>query len=426
MTLANPPANADIFAQMTAHERALLACVAGNITDTLTEAGWLAGATFQDPALGDLWDKVKARGPDVDGLWQIAQAAGLAPTVTECLTEAQSWAYANWHAEELVKLRWLLTQNATLAGLGQAVARGDYRTVAAQLAHLQETQPTHTGAPAMRDLGDAGCTFLTLLDSGLRSIPTGIPLLDKATAGLERQSQTILAAAPSTGKSALAFQIARNVAAAGHKALFFSLEMSEANLFARAVCGEAGTTWLDVRRGNITAAQNAKVRELADELILSKVGRLQIHDQPIDIAGIWRRVEAHRPDVFVVDHIRFVTDEHGETDNKRLGWISQQLRIIANRFDCHCLLLSQLSRSSKERSDKRPILSDLRDSGELEENADNVWMLHVPVDGTSTIANRSIVEMEVWLRKARDGVRDACVYLQFDRRRQWLFGKDAP
>ena len=138
--------------------------------------------------------------------------------------------------------------------------------------------------------------------------------------------------------------------------------------------------------------------------------------------GRWSRRSG--PDVVIVDHIRFLTDDHGENENKRLGWLSKQLRDIAKQFDCHVLVLAQLSRSSKERSDKRPILTDLRDSGELEENADNVWMLYVPVDNTTTLTNRNTVECEVWIRKARDGVRDACVYLDFDRRQQWFAGKE--
>ena len=213
---------------------------------------------------------------------------------------------------------------------------------------------------------------------------TGIPVLDKATGGLERQNQTMLAAPPSTGKSALAFQIARNVAASGKKALFVSLEMAEANLFARAACGIAGVTWQDVKRGNLSPAQKDKLRESASELMFTFGRRLLIHDQPCDTAAVWQMVAAQRPDVVIVDHIRFLTDDHGENENKRLGWLSKQLRDIAKQFDCHALVLAQLTRSSKERSDKRPILTDLRDSGELEENADNVWMLYVPVDNTTT------------------------------------------
>jgi replicative DNA helicase len=240
---------------------------------------------------------------------------------------------------------------------------------------------------------------------------------------MERQNQTLLAAPPSTGKSALAFQIARNVAASGRKALFFSMEMSEANLFARAACGVAGVTWLDVRRGHISPAQREKLEETASDLMFTFGRRLLIHDKPADIATMWQMTATNRPDLVVVDHIRFVTDDHGENENKRLGWIAKRLRDLAKQFDCHVLCLAQLSRSSKERSDKRPILTDLRDSGELEENADNAWMLYVPADNTSAITNRNMVDLELWIRKARDGVRDACVYMDFDRRQQWLSGK---
>ena len=150
-----------------------------------------------------------------------------------------------------------------MAALTQATARGDTKQAAALLAQLQESQPKQAQPAAVRDMSDAGESFLRILETENRSILTGIPVLDNATGGLERQSQTMLAAPPSTGKSALAFQIARNVAASGKKALFVSLEMAEANLFARAACGVAGVTWQDVKRGNLSPAQKDKLREAA-------------------------------------------------------------------------------------------------------------------------------------------------------------------
>lgn len=401
-------------------ERELIGSLAGNLHDTIQDAGWFDADLFLHPGYADLWRKMTATGPDVHVLWQTASELGIRLEVLGALEETQSWAYAEHIAREIVRLAWLDRANGDVAALTQATVQGDTERATALLARLQEGQPKQIQVGAVRDMSDAGESFLRILEAENRSILTGIPVLDNATGGLERQNQTILAAPPSTGKSALAFQIARNVAASGKKVLFVSLEMSEANLFARAACGVAGVTWQDVKRGNLSPAQKDKVHEAASDLMFTFGRRLLIHDQPCDTAALWQMVATQRPDVFIVDHIRFLTDDHGENENKRLGWLSKQLRDIAKQFDCHALCLAQLSRSSKERSDKRPILTDLRDSGELEENADNVWMLYVPIDNTTTIANRNKVDCEVWIRKARDGVRDACVYLDFDRRLQWF------
>jgi replicative DNA helicase len=405
-------------------ERELIGSLAGNCADTIESAGWFDADLFLHPGYADLWRWTVAAHPDSADFWRKASDLSIRDTVLDAMTETLSWSYGEHLAREIVQLAWLDRANSNVAALTQATARGDTKQAAALLAQLQESQPKQAQPLAVRDMSDAGESFLRILETENRSILTGIPVLDNATGGLERQSQTILAAPPSTGKSALSFQIARNVAASGKKALFVSLEMAEANLFARAACGVAGVTWQDVKRGNLSPAQRDRVRDAASELMFTFGRRLLIHDQTCDTPGLWQMVAAQRPDVVVVDHIRFLTDDHGENENKRLGWLSKQLRDIAKQFDCHVLVLAQLSRSSKERSDKRPILTDLRDSGELEENADNVWMLYVPVDNTTTLTNRNTVECEVWIRKARDGVRDACVYLDFDRRQQWFAGKE--
>lgn len=406
-------------------ERELIGSLAGNLADTIRDAGWFDAGLFLHPGFADLWRRTIAAPPaDARDFWRSVSEFGLRDEVFHAMDEAASWSYGEHIAREIVQLTWLDRANGDVAALTQATVNGDTKRVSELLTRLQEAQPRQVVSSAVRDMSDAGESFLRILEGENRSVPTGIPVLDNATGGMERQNQTILAAPPSTGKSALAFQIARNVAASGKKALFVSLEMAEANLFARAACGVAGVTWQDVKRGNLSPAQKDQVRAAASDLMFTFGRRLLIHDQPADIAMLWQMVATQRPDVFVVDHLRFITDDHGENENKRLGWVSKQLRDIAKQFDCHCLCLSQLSRSSKERSDKRPILTDLRDSGELEENADNVWMMYVPVDATSTIANRNVVDCEIWIRKARDGVRDACVYLDFDRRQQWLSGKE--
>lgn len=401
-------------------ERELIGSLAGNCADTIEAAGWFDADLFLHPGFADLWRWTMAAHPDGPAFWRQTSDLGIRDEVLNAMTDTLTWAYGEHIAREIVQLAWLDRANSNVAELTQATAKGDTKRAAALLAQLQESQPKQAQPAAVRDMSDAGESFLHILESENRSIMTGIPVLDIATGGLERQNQTILAAPPSTGKSALAFQIARNVAASGKKALFISLEMAEANLFARAACGIAGVTWQDVKRGNLSPAQKDKLRESASDLMFTFGRRLLIHDQTCDTGVLWQMVAAQRPDVVIVDHIRFLTDDHGENENKRLGWLSKQLRDIAKQFDCHVLVLAQLSRSRKERSDKRPILTDLRDSGELEENSDNVWMLYVPVDNTATITNRNKVECEVWIRKARDGVRDACVYLNFDRRQQWF------
>ena len=104
-----------------------------------------------------------------------------------------------------------------------------------------------SGAPAeTANLGDVGTRFNALVDAGQRCIETGIPPLDVMIGGLERQTEVVLSARPSMGKTALGLQIARNVAASGKKVIFFSLEMSAVSLWARVACPLASVSWRDV------------------------------------------------------------------------------------------------------------------------------------------------------------------------------------
>jgi replicative DNA helicase len=402
-------------------EEQFIGSLAGALVDTLQEAGWLDAATFQNPQYAELWRRVQATGANYTSFWATASELGIREQVDTAMTRQLSWQYGGLIATELTNAAWLADANSDMAALAQATAKGDHARAAELLARIQTAQPKAGQTTKIRDMTDAGVSFLEGVRQRNRSFITGIPMLDKATGGLERKKQTILAAPTSTGKSALALQIARNVAAGKRKALFFSLEMDEEDLFSRAACGQAGTTDLSIRRDELTPAQMIRLEQVSSEIMFTYGANLMIHDKPgTDLAQIWRLVAQARPDVFIVDHLRLVSERYGENENKRQGYICQRLREIGKEFDCHCLLLAQMSREQRTRSDKRPILSDLRDSGELEENADNVWMLYAPDDGSSAVMNRDSAKIELWVRKARKGIRDACVMLKYDRVLQWF------
>ena len=200
-------------------ERELIGSLAGNCADTIESAGWFDADLFLHPGYADLWRWAITAHPDWEAFWRKATDLGIRDEVLNAETETLSWYYGEYIAREIVQLAWLDHANSNVAALTQATARGDTKRAAALLAQLQESQPKQVLPLAVRDMSDAGESFLRILETENRSILTGIPVLDNATGGLERQSQTILAAPPSTGKSALAFQIARNVAASGKKAL---------------------------------------------------------------------------------------------------------------------------------------------------------------------------------------------------------------
>lgn len=268
------------------------------------------------------------------------------------------------------------------------------------------------------DIADA---FLDLLDhlEG-RSIQTDIIPLDKAIGGLERQTLTVLAARPSMGKSTLAWQIARNVATHGERAYFFSLEMSETSLWAKAACGACGIRWRDVRNGDASDAQIARIIQKATDLTETYGDRLLVDDGVNTSETVRICTEKHQPDLVVVDHLRLLADR-GDNEVQRLGVITGNLKEIAKAYNCAVLCLAQLNRGVEADSDKRPQLKDLRDSGQIEENADLVLMLYrddyyEPPKGLQPMLSRT----EVLVRKFRDDVLNQRIEMNFDPAFQWF------
>jgi len=267
------------------------------------------------------------------------------------------------------------------------------------------------------DLFGVAERFVNAARNGRRSIPWYLPKLDGATGGLERQTLTILAARPSVGKTALAWQVARQAAYDGKRVIFFSLEMSDVNLFARSACPPVNTTWRDVRAGNVAKETLDRLEEEAYRQAAQFEDRLVVLETSQTTESIWRIVAEHRPDMIVVDHLRLLQDK-ADSEVRRLGDASQRLKDISRNFDCAVLLLAQLNRQSENRADKRPNLADLRDSGQIEENGDLILMLHREfVFGEKPGGERAT---EIWIRKFRDGPRDVLINSTFNTREEWF------
>jgi len=278
---------------------------------------------------------------------------------------------------------------------------------------VTETYDAYAGVMAFIEL-------LSCLDG--RSIPTFIPQIDAATGGLERQTLTVLAARPSMGKSTLAWQIALNASANGLRSLFVSLEMSVTSLWAKVACGAAGVRWRDVRSGAASDDQISIVIDKAIELMKRHEDRILVHDGVNTSETIWLMIEELKPDIVVVDHLRLVSDRHDKED-KRLGIISQRLKDAAKAFNCAVLCLAQLNRGVENRDNKRPAMADLRDSGQIEENADNILMMYRSDYYDDESEYRPIVETELIIRKFRDDIGKQKVVIPFDMKHQWFGGE---
>lgn len=215
--------------------------------------------------------------------------------------------------------------------------------------------------------------------SSISGLPTGFADLDAKTCGLHAGDLIIIAGRPSMGKTTLALNIAENVALAGGTALVISLEMSAKQLTERSISRVGSIDTQSIRSGNLTeddfrrltnslAKLQGKHLIIADDPHLARVARVRMAARRV-------RQRRGRLDLMVIDYLQLMSGD-GATKNEELGGITRLLKLLARELACPIIALSQLSRKVEERTDKRPLLSDLRESGAIEQDADVVMMAY--------------------------------------------------
>ena len=214
-------------------------------------------------------------------------------------------------------------------------------------------------------------------DESVRPVSTGIGDLDRVITGLNRSDLIILAARPGMGKTSFALNIARNVACKSKKSVaFFSLEMSKEQLASRLLSSEALVGGTKLRTGKLTDEEWPRLIPASDIL---KNANLYIDDTPgITITEMKSRLRRLRQiDLVVVDYLQLMSSTRRiDSRVNEISEITRSLKIMAKELNVPVITLSQLSRASEQRPDHRPQLSDLRDSGSIEQDADIVLFLY--------------------------------------------------
>ncbi len=212
-------------------------------------------------------------------------------------------------------------------------------------------------------------------------VSTGFKSLDRMTSGFHRSELIIIAARPSMGKTSFAANIATNMALQANVAVaIFSLEMSKEQLANRILCSEAKVDLHKVRTGQISDEEWEKLVQKAGELSKS---RLIFDDEP-DLTPRMLRAKARRMkreygiEVIFIDYLQLMTSRSKgyESRQQEITDISRSLKLLARELNITVVALSQLSRAVEQREDKRPRLSDLRESGAIEQDADVVMFLY--------------------------------------------------
>ena len=227
------------------------------------------------------------------------------------------------------------------------------------------------------ELGRADAVFRR--GGGLSGISTGLAPLDALLGGLHSGNLIILAARPAMGKSALATNIGVNVASAGLPVGFFSLEMSAEEIGARIISAGAGVPGHKMRQGTMTAAEIDRYMAAGDAI---KSLPLFIDDTAaLSIATLRARARRmhrqHGIALLIVDYLQLASGgDRRDGRTAEVGEITRGLKALAKELNIPILALSQLSRAVESRVDKRPQLSDLRESGSIEQDADVVMFIY--------------------------------------------------
>ncbi len=256
----------------------------------------------------------------------------------------------------------------------------------------------------------------------IRGIPTGYKDLDNILAGFQRSDLIILAARPSMGKTALALNIAHNIALQSEEAvLLFSLEMSKEQLVDRLLAIESGVDAWALRTGNLTDQDFEKIGGAMGKL---SEAQIYIDDTPSITVSDLRtksRREAHqrRLGLIIVDYLQLMSggSRYGNEANRvqEISEISRGLKGIARELNLPVLALSQLSRSVENRSPQIPQLADLRESGSIEQDSDVVAFIYREEYYNPDTDRKNITD--IFIKKHRNGPTGG-IELYFDKERQ--------
>ncbi|MFB9757326.1 replicative DNA helicase [Ectobacillus funiculus] len=240
----------------------------------------------------------------------------------------------------------------------------------------------------------------------ITGIPTGFIELDKMTAGFQRNDLIIVAARPSVGKTAFALNIAQNVATkTDENVAIFSLEMGSDQLVMRMLCAEGNIDAQRLRTGALTAEDWAKLTMAMGSLAN---GGIYIDDTPgirvSEIRAKCRRLKQESGlGMILIDYLQLIqgSGKSGENRQQEVSEISRSLKALARELQVPVIALSQLSRGVESRQDKRPMMSDIRESGSIEQDADIVAFLYREDYYERETENKNTIE--IIIAKQRNG-----------------------
>ncbi len=320
----------------------------------------------------------------VGEITRVGGASYLHTLVSMVPTAANANYYARIVREQAI-LRRLVTAGTRIVHMGYS-GQGEVDDVVdraqAEVYEVTERRTSEDYAP-LSDIMQGTLNEIEAIsnrDGEMVGVPTGFAELDSLTNGLHPGQLVILAARPALGKSTLGLDICRNASIKhGITSVIFSLEMSRNEIVMRLLSAEAQVSLQHMRSGTMTEADWAK---MANKMGVVSEAPLFIDDSPnmtlMEIRAKCRRLkQRHNLKLVVVDYLQLMTSgKRVESRQQEVSEFSRSLKLLAKELEVPVIAISQLNRGPEQRQDKRPMLSDLRESGSLEQDADMVVLLH--------------------------------------------------
>ena len=325
----------------------------------------------------------------------------------------------------LIKLGYEIVNSGYVTNIPLETIISDFENKLLNLTNETKTQKLVTSAELLNDI------FFDLkeksLNPGLSGLPSGFYDLDSLTQGFQKSDLIILAGRPSTGKTAFGLNIGLNLIKRFKlPVLFFSFEMSKEQMMYRLLSMETNISQIRLKSGKLNQDDWVKINKMIK--ILSKfpffiddTSGLSVQDIRSKIKSVY--FEQNKIGLVIIDYLQLIQNSKGKNENRvqELSQITRSLKAIAREFNIPIIALSQLNRGVENRVDQKPILSDLRESGSIEQDADLVLMLYNnPSNNLKSSDDSKFHLIELIIAKQRNGPI-GMVNLNFDKTRTKFF-----
>lgn len=335
--------------------------------------------------------------------------------MTECAESIASTVTLEHYIDRLLILSWdrkLKAAGAKIAATNPATDRdsleaalSEAETLIASISDETVSDDYMTDSSSMFDRYFDQLERVYERGNPITGVATGIPDLDHITSGFQKSDLIILAGRPSMGKTAFAINLAMGMRENGYKGVFFEIEMDELSVANRMISRNAQINSKLMQTGMISKKDLQRLKTTKENLKRAYTG-LHIDTTPnLSIAVLKAKARKLKRqgelDFIIVDYLQLLTGVKGSSRNEEVGEIARALKVIARELNVPVIALAQLSRAVEMRNDKRPMLSDLRDSGEIEQHADLVIFLYRDEYYNAESEEKNIAE--IILSKHRNG-----------------------